>query len=361
MTYSSKKTPAITIRAGADAIAHIKQHGLQPQDIDIIPGAAGGPKGIALCGLDQAIFNEFLPRAPKKRTFIGSSIGSWRFAAIAAHGGKYGPELLAKRYTDMHFPKGIKPAEVSQRCRHMLAALLEGKQQTLLQHPDMQLVVMLVKCQHAFASDRLLPLGLALTGIYGSNLISRRALKLFMQRCFAYVDAQPEQLPIHATQDFLSQHIGLNQHNVMDVLMASAAIPLIMNAVVDIPQLAKGSYRDGGLIDYHLDLPYNSQGLVLYPHFSDKITPGWFDKSVKWRRANPLNHRRTVLISPSASYLASLPQGRLPDRKDFSSFANNDEQRKKLWQHAIAESQRMGDDFLQLIHSGDVAGHLQPL
>ena len=57
---------------------------------------------------------------------------------------------------------------------------------------------------------------------------------------------------------------------------------------------------------------------MLYPHFSDRITPGWFDKMFKKRQANPENQARTLLLSPSQAYLQSLPLGRLPDRKDFT-------------------------------------------
>ena len=41
--------------------------------------------------------------------------------------------------------------------------------------------------------------------------------------------------------------------------------------------------QDGGIIDYHLHLPYHrAQGLVLYPHFIDRIVPGWLDKALPW-------------------------------------------------------------------------------
>ncbi len=362
MPHFIKKPMALRIQAGTDAIAHIRQYGLQAADIDIIPGAAGGPKGIGLCGLDQAIFGSFLAQSPKKRTYIGSSIGSWRFAAIAAHGAQRGPELLAQLYNNIGFFKGMKARDVSASCQLMLNQLLAGKSHSLLDHPDMHLVVMMVKCNRLLSSDRPFPLGLALTGVYGGNLLSRRSLSLFMQRCYAYSHEADKRLAnITDSAEFGSQHINMTADNLMDILMASASIPLVMNGVADIPAVGKGIYRDGGMIDYHLDLPYNSQGLVLYPHFSDRITPGWFDKSVKWRRPNPLNHRRTVLISPSAGYLASLPLGRLPDRKDFNAFVGRDDERKKIWEFAIAESQRLGDEFLELLHHDSLIEHIEPL
>ena len=42
------KSPALTLRAGPRALARIRQHGLSPADVGILPGAAGGPKGIGI-------------------------------------------------------------------------------------------------------------------------------------------------------------------------------------------------------------------------------------------------------------------------------------------------------------------------
>ena len=63
-----KRAPALNIRAGHLARQLIEQEGLHAQHVDIIPGAAGGPKGIGIQGLDQAIFGEFFAQAPKRRT-----------------------------------------------------------------------------------------------------------------------------------------------------------------------------------------------------------------------------------------------------------------------------------------------------
>ncbi|MCX7219422.1 MAG: patatin-like phospholipase family protein, partial [Burkholderiales bacterium] len=72
---------ALQIRAGKTAMAHLRQHGLQAQDVAVIPAAAGGPKGLILQGLDQYLFGEWLPSAPRQRSLLGASIGSWRMAA----------------------------------------------------------------------------------------------------------------------------------------------------------------------------------------------------------------------------------------------------------------------------------------
>ena len=143
--------------------------------------------------------------------------------------------------------------------------------------------------------------------------------------------------------------------------MASASIPGVMTAVRNIQDAPQGSYRDGGLIDYHLDLPFNSQGIVLYPHFTDCITAGWFDKMFKNRKANPENQARTLLLSPSAAYLQSLPLERLPDRKDFTLKSLDQQQRIKMWNQCVAESQRLGDEFLEMVEKQNFSQMLQPL
>ena len=71
----------LTLRAGVRALARIREAGLDPADIEIVPGAAGGPKGLGIAALDRAIFGEWLPRAPRVRHLVGASIGAWRFAA----------------------------------------------------------------------------------------------------------------------------------------------------------------------------------------------------------------------------------------------------------------------------------------
>ncbi|MGV8769482.1 patatin-like phospholipase family protein, partial [Pseudomonas aeruginosa] len=61
--------------------------------------------------------------------------------------------------------------------------------------------------------------------------------------------------------------------------------------------------RDGGLLDYHLDLPYEDRGVVLYPHFTDKVIPGWFDKGLPWRRGDAGRLQDVLLLAPSREYL----------------------------------------------------------
>ena len=107
--------------------------------------------------------------------------------------------------------------------------------------------------------------------------------------------------------------------------------------------------------------PVLGDGVVLYPHFTDKVIPGWFDKSLPWRRADRKRLQDVLLLAPSAEYLAGLPHGKLPDRSDFKRYLGDDQGRERYWHKAMAESRRLGDEFLELVDSGRLGERLQPL
>jgi hypothetical protein len=95
-------------------------------------------------------------------------------------------------------------------------------------------------------------------------------------------------------------------------------------------------------------------GLVLYPHFQPTVVPGWLDKSWKARhRATPALDN-LVLLSPSPEWVATLPGGKLPDRSDFKTFADDEAGRQRVWRVALAESQRLADEFAAWVEGGAV-------
>ena len=85
------------------------------------------------------------------------------------------------------------------------------------------------------------------------------------------------------------------------VFVCSREHERILEGIANIPRAPTGIYWDGGIIDYHLHLPYHqAKGLVLYPHFTDRIVPGWLDKAMPWRRASP-TWQRAPSPAPRAS------------------------------------------------------------
>lgn len=353
------KYPALTLRAGRRALDHIRQQGLQPADIATLPGAAGGPKGLGIQGLDLALFGDWLARAPRQRNLIGASIGSWRFASACLPDPSAGIRRLGELYTSLRYAKKASMAEVSRSCRQLMDELLQGQDASILDNPHYRLNVLVVSSHGLMRRDHKGALGLGLSSVISNNLLSRKRLAKHFQRLVMH-DPRTSP-PLGPLDDFHSSFHQLNRQNLRQALLASASIPMVMEAIREIPGVGHGTFRDGGLLDYHLDLPYAGNGLVLYPHFTDRVVPGWFDKSLPWRNGDATRLQDVLLISPSADYLASLPHGKLPDRKDFSRYLGDDDGREHYWRKAMAESVRLGDEFLELCESGRLAESLQPL
>lgn len=360
MTVIQTRAPALTIRAGRRALERLRQKSLEPADVHVIPGAAGGPKALGISGLDKAIFGDWLPQAKQERVLIGSSIGSWRFAAVASSDNPRAQlTKLAELYTSQRFAKGVSAAEVTRKSVLFLEELLGGREDYILGHPWYRLNVVVVRSRGLLQHDSRGRLGLGLMSAISANMVSRRHLGRFMER--GIVHDSRLKTPVSKLVDFPSHEVALSRENLLPALLASASIPLVMSGVRNIPGAPDGVYRDGGLLDYHLDLPYEQPGIVLYPHFTDKIVPGWFDKTLPWRRGDATRLQDVLLVSPSRDYLASLPDRKLPDRKDFETYHGDDRGREIAWQKAIAESDRLGDEFLELVATGRLLDQVQPL
>jgi hypothetical protein len=155
----------------------------------------------------------------------------------------------------------------------------------------------------------------------------------------------------------------LSPDNFEAALMASGSIPWVMEPVRDMPGFAPSSWWDGGIMDYHLDLPLlapDEDGLTLFPHFSERLVPGWFDKGLG-RRHQSVNMERVVLVVPCPEYVASLPYGKMSDRKDFATFSGRDAERRAYWQTVADAGRAPADDFADLVDSGRIRQVAQPL
>jgi hypothetical protein len=362
----------LILRAGPKAMALIRRDGLRAGQVAVIPGAAGGPKALGIIGLDTALFAEWLPRAPRQRDLIGASIGAWRFAAVCR--GDVGAALkdFGDIYCGQQYPPHPPASLVSASARTNTRQLLQGREATVLANPHYRLHVLATRGRGPMAGQSPLRTraGFAIAAL--ANACGRRHLRHLADRLWFHdprgVPAflgQPENSSNHARYDFdgfRTIATPLTTDNLHPALWASAAIPTVMEGVDNIPGAPPGTYWDGGIIDYHLHLPYHrADGITLYPHFTDRILPGWLDKPFPWRQARGLWLENLVLISPSPEYLATLPLNKLPDRSDFKRFENDYDARHRYWRTAMAQSERLGDEFLRLAESGEIAARLLPL
>lgn len=343
-------------RAGHRALQHIRQRGLAPADIGLLPGAAGGPKALALTGLDQALFGDWLARSPRQRQLIGSSIGAWRFVCAMQDDPARALGRLAERYTEETYAKGVTASQVGTALRCMLVDLFQGDPASLLHHPSYSLTLTTVKARGLLASEHG-PTQLAgVLAVATANLLSRKLYAKGWDRVW-FADPRHPAPPLAG--DFPTHIAPLKADNLLDALHATAAIPLVVAGVNNPNHAPAGRYRDGGLIDYHLDLPYTQlSDLVLYPHFYPHIVPGWFDKNLPWRRPLPQRLDNVVLVAPSPDWVARLPHGKIPDRNDFRDF--DDSTRQKYWRQVRAETVRLGDAFLAEVEREDLVSRVVP-
>jgi hypothetical protein len=164
------------------------------------------------------------------------------------------------------------------------------------------------------------------------------------------------------TRDFRTRQVDLDEANFNLALQASCSIPFLLEAVHDIPGAPRGAYWDGGITDYHLHLDYlpADEGLVLYPHFQQAVVPGWLDKGLSWRHKSTDFLSRMVLLAPDPDWVRTLPNGKLPDRKDFVQFHNDADTRIAAWERATREAQRLADELAQRLQGDDI-GEVLPL
>lgn len=115
----------------------------------------------------------------------------------------------------------------------------------------------------------------ALAGLMAAmaaNLVHRRLLgEIFSRGLFFDPRDRP---PFYDVRDFPIVHTALSEKNLKDAVIASGSIPMILEGVRDIHGAPRGTYRDGGVIDYHLDMQTAAaERISLFPYFFDWLTP----------------------------------------------------------------------------------------
>jgi hypothetical protein len=345
---------ALRVYAGRQALAHIQREGLQPQDVQTIAAAAGGPKGLILGPLDEYLFGTWLPQSSQPIDLIGASIGAWRMSAACLNDPVAAFRQLAQDYMHQHYelqPGQTRPSaeQVTHTFSQALESFYGGRVDEVLNHPRYRLHIVTSRGKHWLSREHRVWTPLGYGAAFLTNVLSRRALGHWLERV---VFSSRGELPMDVS-DLLSQQVVLNQDNFMQALLASCSIPFVLKAVEQIAHAPSGAYWDGGITDYHLH--FNYKGLVLYPHFQKTVVPGWLDKSLKWRHHSTPFLDRVVVLAPDPEWVKkTLPNGKLPDRTDFIRYGDDLQARVKVWQQAVDASQQLVDEWQQWLHEGGV-------
>ncbi len=285
---------ALRLYAGPRAREHIARNGLSPQDVKVIPGAAGGPKGLILGPLDRFIFGDWLAQSTHEVHLVGASIGAWRMATACLEDPVTAFQRLETDYIQQDYelaPGQKRPtaAHVSERFGQSLQSFYGGRVAEALNHPRYRLHIVTSRGRHVLGREHRLRTPLGYLGAFLTNTVHRKAMGAWLER--VVFSSQGASLPF-ATTDYRTRQVALTEANFNPALQASCSIPFVLQSVHNIPGAPPGAYWDGGITDYHLHLNYNAAllaagtqaaeaggassgaGLVLYPHFQKAVVPG---------------------------------------------------------------------------------------
>ncbi len=349
----------ISVLGGRKAIQVVRDGGFDLASVKVLAGASGAAKFLVLTGIDRVLMALFKDRTTPL-FLIGTSIGAFRMAAYCQRDPIEALGKLEKEYIAQHYDRRPTRKDITYESLRILHAYIEDDEiEYMLDHPFMRISFLSNKCRGLLKSENLLLQGLGIALAAGANRFSRRALGRFLER--ALFRAPGEDPPFSSMDEFPLETHRLTPSNFKAALLSCGSIPVSMEGVSNIPGVP-GVFRDGGVLDYHLDIPFlpDSDGLVLYPHFYEQITPGWFDKSLN-RKPDEKNVENVVLVAPSSRFVASLPFGKIPDRKDFRTFFGRDRERTTYWHNVVERNREMGYEFHEAIESGKISEIIRPL
>ncbi len=81
---------------------------------------------------------------------------------------------------------------------------------------------------------------------------------------------------------------------------------------------------------------------------------GWLDNALKWRHAATAFLDNTIVLAPNPEWVKTLPNGKLPDRKDFMSYDRDLAGRVKVWKTAASAAQQLADEFAQWLNRPEI-------
>ncbi len=344
-------------RAGPGAGAMIRRKGLDAAMIRAFAGPASGPKWLVLTGIDRAILASGLLSGgdasvdDRRPLLVGSSAGGWRAMAMACPDPVEAYRELEDGYVEMVFRRGVTATEVSEAYRAMWSRLMTPVRTShVLSAAEVDVALHVARVRGPVGSSRRLVQGAGLAVAAGLNALSPRTMKLSFGRVLLHTSTRRWEM------GFDGDVVPLNADNLLPAALATGTVPLYMEAVQELPAAPRGRFVDGGLTDYHLNQRYtdDAEGVVLFPHFQERIVPNWFDRYHPRRSPAPDVIDHVLQVYPSPEFVADLPDGRIPTRDDFMLFMDDPQLRIRRWREASAASERLGEQLLEDIEHGRI-------
>ncbi len=319
----------------------LKRDGWDIECFDLMLAASGGPKWLVLYGLDLRLAAQFSARR-RELHLIGSSIGSWRQACHAQGDAAAAFARFRAAY--------LEPWDARDGPQTLFRRTLD---RLLGEHGAAEIVANSRLRQHVVTTRLERPRGALIRDYAGAVIGNAIARPLLTRGRLSRSVTSVVPLPAGTAYSIGHPRV-LTGENLREVLLASAAVPGWLDAVRLEDEDAV--HVDGGVVDYHFH-PGEFRGLsILYPHFYPHLAPGWFDRFTR-RRVPAAALSDTLLLVPSDAFVASLPYGRIPDRRDGRRLPP--EALVDYWQTVFARSIELGDEFHHLVASGEFVRQIE--
>jgi hypothetical protein len=343
----------IRVKAGRLAYELIRAGGFNLDRIGTYFGPAGGPRWLIASGFDLTLLKEGLLGRTRPVWLVGASAGAWRFAAWLQPEAIKSYRALMDAYISATYGRKDTPGTVLQSLIAIINASIEDDALPFaLASKRYRLAILTSRTGHLLASERPWIQKAGFVLCYLANAVHPSLIYRFAERVVFYCGPQPPDFC--QRKGFRGRFIPLSEVNFKSAVIASGAIPIAVAGVRDIFDAPDGVYRDGGLIDYHINQDYAMRGggMTLFFHHQERIIPGWMDKRLTKRRPPERFLDTVVMVYPSEDFVATLPEGRIPDRGDFATFVDDPATRIANWRRAVELSAPLGEEFLELIASG---------
>ena len=128
---------ALELRVGKTAAKRLETEGWHADLIDGLIGASGGPKWLILGRMDRLLISDLLAERSKPLDAVGSSIGSWRHAAMAQPDPVEAYDRFEKAYlTQKYKSKNPTVPEITEVALWLMRSLLgETGERHVAEHP----------------------------------------------------------------------------------------------------------------------------------------------------------------------------------------------------------------------------------
>ncbi len=352
----------IQIKAGKKIYQIIKDGGFNFNSVSTYFGPAVGPRWLVASGFDLTLLKGGFLGRTKPAQLVGASAGAFRFAAWLQPEALQSYQKLLDAYINVYYTRKDTPATGLAKVTGIVNEYLEDDALSFaLANKKYRLVIITARTRGmiAFENHWIQKTGLILCLVF--NYFSRNNIYKFADRVVFYNASKPPAFCLKPS--FRGSYVPLNEVNFKYAVLASGAIPLVIEGVRDIFGAPRGVYRDGGLIDYHLTHQFATKEneIVLFFHHEERIVPGWLDKKITRRipAAHTLNN--VLMVFPSQSFIESLPGGKVPDRTDLVTFIDDPITRINNWRKSVELSAPLGEDFLELVESGKIKDVVEKL